>query len=85
VEAFDKLKESITSKDTMAYFNPRRPIVVRTEASFHEGLSAGLFQETPKGHQPVHFISRTMTDTEKRYSKTEKDALARHSVGQEQI
>ena len=40
--AFETLKESITSKDIMAYFNPTRPIVLRVEASYHEGLSAGL-------------------------------------------
>ena len=77
-EAFEKPKASITGESTMAYFNPARPIVVRVEASFHEGLSAGLFQETGSGLQPVHFISRTMTDTEKRYSQTEKDALSVH-------
>ena len=60
----------------MAFFNPTRPIVVRCEASFNEGLSAGLFQQTEKGLQPVHFISRSMSDTEKRYSQTEKDALS---------
>ena len=63
----------------MAFFDPKLPIVVRTEASFNEGLSAALFQKTGKGKrglQPVHFISRTLTDTEKRYSQTEKDALA---------
>ena len=76
IEAFNKLKASITNDDTIAYFDPKRPIIVRTEASYHEGLSAGLFQQTDKGIQPVHFISRTMTDTEKRYSQTEKDALA---------
>ena len=65
-EALEKLKASITSESTMAYLNPSRPIVVRVEASYHEGLSAGLFQETDKGLQPVHYISRTMTDTEKR-------------------
>jgi len=77
-EAFENLKASITSECKMAYFNPARPIVVRVEASFHEGLSAGLFQETGCDLQPVHFISRTMTDTEKRYSQTEKDALSVH-------
>ena len=77
-EAFEKLKASITSESTMAYFNPARPIIVRVKASFHEGLSAGLFQETGSGLQPVHFISRTMTDTEKRYSQTEKDTLSVH-------
>ena len=62
----------------MAFFNPVRPIIVRVEASYHEGLSAGLFQETEKGLQPVHFISRTMTDVEKKYNQTEKGALAVH-------
>ena len=74
--AFQKLKDSITCDDTMSYFDPRKPIIVRTEASFHEGLSAGLFQRTSKGLQPVHFISRSMTNAEKSYSQTEKDALA---------
>ena len=62
--AFQRLKDSITSEDTMAFFDPRKPIVVRTEASFHEGLSAGLFQRTAKGLQPVHYISRSMTAAE---------------------
>ncbi|KAJ8045060.1 hypothetical protein HOLleu_07986 [Holothuria leucospilota] len=75
-KAFQALKDSITSDTTMAYFDPRLPIIVRTEASFNEGLSAGLFQKTEKGIQPVHYVSRTLTETEKRYSQTEKDALA---------
>ena len=58
---------------------------MRVEASFHERLSAGLFQETGCGLQPVHFISRTMTDTEKRYSQTEKDALSVSTLGEEQV
>ena len=73
--AFEKLKDSISSDNTMIYFNPTKPIVVRAEASYHDGLSAGLLQDIGKGLQPVHFISRTMTDTEKRYSQTEMDAL----------
>ena len=44
--AFQKLKNSITNENTMAFFDPRKPIFVRTETSFHEGLSAGLFQRT---------------------------------------
>ena len=44
-QAFRRLKESITNEDTMAYFDLKKPIIVRTESSFHEGLSAGLFQE----------------------------------------
>ena len=77
-EAFEKMKASITIESTMTSFNPARPIVVRVEASFHEGLSAGLLQEKGCDLQPVHFISRTMTDTEKRYSQADKDAPSIH-------
>ena len=61
----------------MRYFDPSKPIVVRTEASYHDGLSGGLFQVTEKG-LPVHFISCTLTDTEKRYNQTEKETQAGH-------
>lgn len=74
--AFQKLKDAITSSETMMYFDPAKAIILRTEASYNEGLSAGLFQPSEKGLRPVHFISRSLTDTEKRYSQTEKDALA---------
>ena len=75
-DAFGKLKASISSENTMIYFNPHKLIIVRTEAIYPDGLSAGLFQDKGKGLQLVHFISRAMTETEKRYSQTEKDALA---------
>lgn len=63
--AFQKVKDSISSSDVIAFFNPKLPMMVRTEASYNEGLSAGLFQKREKGWQPVNFISRTLTDTEK--------------------
>ena len=47
--AFEKLKASITSEDTMAFFDLPKQIVVQTEARFHEGLAAGLFKTTGKG------------------------------------
>lgn len=74
--AFEQLKESITSEKTMMYFNPTLPIIVRTEASFNEGLAAALFHKTNEGVQPVHYISRSLSEAEKKYSQTEKDALA---------
>ena len=41
-----------------------------------EELLVGLLQHSVKGWQPVHFISPSLTDVEKRYSQTEKDALS---------
>ena len=46
--AFEKLKDSISSENTMIFFNPNKPIVVKAEASYHDGLSAGLFQDMGK-------------------------------------
>ena len=74
-EAFKKLKESISNEDTIAFFNSRVPTIVRTNTSYNEGLSAALFQKTGIGCQPVHFISHTLVDREKRYSQTENDTL----------
>ena len=71
-EPFLKTKASITTKSTMAFFKPARSIIVRVEASYHEGLSTGLFQEMEKALQPAHFISRTMTEVEVKYSQTER-------------
>ena len=40
------------------------------------GLGGGLFQKKEHGYQPVHFVSRSLTDTKKRYSQIEREALA---------
>ena len=69
-------EDSISNDKTMIFFNPSRSIILRKEASFNQGLSAALRQKTDKGIQPVHFISRTMIETVKRYSQTERDAQA---------
>ena len=35
-----------------------------------------MFQKTKDGYQPVHFVSRTLNETEQRYSQIEREALA---------
>ncbi|CAC5398547.1 unnamed protein product [Mytilus coruscus] len=73
---FGHLRTSKTAlnENTMAYFNPTRPIGLRCEASFNEGLSRIISTDT-KRHK-VHYIKSYLTDTEKRYSQTEKDTLS---------
>lgn len=66
-QAFRKLKLAITNHKTMPYFDPNKPIILWTETSFLEGLSAALFQKC----QTVHFVSRSLTDAERQYSQTE--------------
>ena len=74
-KAFCRIQDSLSDDMTMAYFDPDKQIILRTEASFNEGLSAALLQKRVRGMQPVHFITRMMMEVEKKYSQTEKDAL----------
>ena len=75
-DAMTKVKEAIAASPILAKFDPNLETVVSADASSH-GLGAVLLQKQDSGElQPVAFISRSMTPTEKRYAQIEKEALA---------
>ena len=74
--SFKKLKDAVSKVTTISYFDPHKQTILRTEASFNEGIAAGLFQMSKDGIKPVHFISRALSEVKRKYSQTEKDALA---------
>ena len=60
----------------MAFFNKDLETRLIVDAS-PVGLGAVLVQKQPDGeYRHVAFASRSLTDVEKRYSQTEKEALA---------
>ena len=73
--AFEDLKTAITTAPVLIPYKPGRETMVICDGS-PTGLGGGLFQKTEHGYQPVHFVSRSLTDTEKRYSQIEREALA---------
>ena len=73
--AFKDLKAAITAAPVLIPYHPERETLVICDGSA-PGLGGGLFQRSGKGFQPVHFVSRTLTVTEKRYSQIEREALA---------
>ncbi|XP_070385024.1 uncharacterized protein [Dermacentor albipictus] len=74
--ALEKIKELLMSDRCMAKYHPSNATTVSADASSF-GLGAVFLQTQPSGERrPVAFASRSMTDTEKRYSQTEKEALA---------
>ena len=73
--AFKDLKAAITEAPVLISYHPERATLIICDGS-PEGLGGGLFQKTEQGFQPVHYVSRTLTDTEKRYSQIEREALA---------
>ena len=58
----------------MGYFDPTAKTIVITEAS-PVGLGAVLLEQQNKEERVISNASRTLTDIEKRYSQTEKEAL----------
>ena len=70
-DAFQKLKEAMANTKTMPYFDPRIQTELIVDAS-PSGLGAMLCQN----NQPIAYASKTLTDTETRYSQTEREMLA---------
>ncbi|XP_052806251.1 uncharacterized protein K02A2.6-like [Mya arenaria] len=68
--AFEKLKQDLSSDTVMVYFDPGKEIEVVTDAS-PVGLSAILTQQG----KVVAYASRALSPTESRYSQTEREAL----------
>ena len=76
--AFERLQESLTTADTMSYFDPKKDTYLVVDAS-PCGLGAILCQSSPTNPQDVKVVaygSRALTDVERRYSQTEREALA---------
>ena len=75
--AFDKIKDALSSETVMGYFDLKKETEIIVDAS-PVGLGAMLIQRDPKAGQGkvIAYASRSLTDTEKRYSQLEKEALA---------
>lgn len=74
--AMNKLKQSLSLDPVVAYYDPDKPIQLTTDAS-PVGVGAVLTQGTDtENQQVIAYASRALSDTETRYSQTEREALA---------
>ena len=69
-DAFHKIKNAISAESTLGYYDPTRAIVLQADA-FTTGLWASLLQD----QKLIVFASKTLTDTESRYSNIEREPL----------
>ena len=74
-DSFKKLKQVMSDARTLAYYNQDKKTVLITDAS-PVGLGGILAQESNGKVQVVSYASRSLTSVERRYSQTEKEALA---------
>ena len=71
--AFNEIKAELTRLTTLALYSSEAPTKIRSDASAY-GMGAILLQQHSDKWKPVAFASRSLTDTEKRYSQIEKEA-----------
>lgn len=68
------LKEILSSKPVLQYYDPQKPIKISSDAS-KDGLGAVLLQLHGNDWKPVAYASRAMLDAETRYAQIEKELL----------
>ena len=73
--AFQELKQMITQAETLAYYQVGCRTRIVADAS-PVGLGAVLTQLQGDVWRVIAYASRSLTDVERRYSQTEKEALA---------
>ena len=72
--AFLTLKSKITTEPILSYPNYQKPFIIACDAS-DVGIGAVLLQKGEKRLMPIAYASKLFSDTEKRYSVTEREAL----------
>lgn len=70
-QAFSKIKQAILDAPILVPFDETKDIEIQADASIG-GLGCNIMQDG----KPIAFASRTLTDTERRYSQIEKELLS---------
>lgn len=73
--AFQCLKNALCANTILNTLLPNLPFALCTDAS-DVGLGAVVAQNTPKGEQPISFLSCKLTKAEKKDAVMKKEALA---------
>lgn len=73
--AFNKIKDSLSEDSVLGFYQPNQKTKLMVDAGPH-GLGLVLAQEKQHGWQAVACHSRSLTETEQKYSQFDREALA---------
>lgn len=73
--AFQTLKNCLTQAPVLAFADAQKPYVLHVDASM-DGLGGVLYQKHEEGLQPVAFISRSLSPSERNYPAHKLEFLA---------
>ncbi|GBN87953.1 Retrovirus-related Pol polyprotein from transposon 17.6 [Araneus ventricosus] len=75
-QAFQTLKQRMVTPPVLRQVDPTKPFIIRTDASGY-ALGAVLLQgDSPADERPIEYASRLLSSAGKKYSTTEREALA---------
>ena len=74
-KAFKEIKQILAKEETLGYFNVNDRTSVIADASL-VGLGAVLIQNGDNGTKIICYASKSLSEPEKRYCQTEREALA---------
>lgn len=75
-KSFEEVKKALLNPPILAYYDPRLPVVVQTDAAKLKGLGYACMQKHDKVWKLVDCGSRFLTETESRYATIELEMLA---------
>ncbi|XP_065213313.1 uncharacterized protein K02A2.6-like [Planococcus citri] len=75
VQHFLHVRSLLSDESHLYLYDPDLPTIVMADAS-PVGLGAVLLQKKGEENRVICYVSRSLTDVERRYSQTEKEALA---------
>ncbi|GFV36626.1 retrovirus-related Pol polyprotein from transposon opus [Trichonephila clavipes] len=73
--AFQTLKNSLTTPPVLKQADGTKPYIIRTDASNY-AIGAVLLQGEGSDEHPIEYASRLLTPAERKYSTTEREALS---------